>query len=231
MERELPERALGRARLGSPEFQRDDGPHRDDDCEDARHREREPSRPAAGRSRVGGGHDRLCCDGIPIRLHGAGRRVGDLFDVCDPGDELVATPGDGHDVGMLVRALVQGPAQRRNVPGQRGVFHGDVAPDAPHELVFLDDAAARLDQCRENFEGLRRERDDGAPAPKQSFAAVGHERTELITAAASGLGGHRVSADAGARKTCRTVVDFRNFHNSSGGTRDSPNAEDYAPPH
>ena len=138
------------------------------------------------------------------------RRRRDLIDFGDARDELVATAGDRDDVGMLVGAFVESPAQGGNVPGQGGVFDGDVAPDAGHELVLPEDATAGVDEGRENLEGLRRERNDGAIAPKQSFPAVGHERAELITAAATRLRG----------RWRRTLVDFQNFHNSSGATRD-----------
>ena len=79
--------------------------------------------------------------GLRIRLRGGGAVTGNLFELSDSRDEFISATGDGHDVGVLVRAFVEGAAKGGDVPGQGRVFDGDVPPHAADELVFLDISA------------------------------------------------------------------------------------------
>src|SRR5690242_7821136 len=73
--------------------------------------------------------------------------------------EPIAARGDGLDAAPFCSALVENPAECRDLHGQVGVLDDCPSPDGRHDLLFRNEITGPLDEHTENIEGSRADGD------------------------------------------------------------------------
>jgi hypothetical protein len=75
----------------------------------------------------------------------------------DRGDEPVAMAGDGHDVIVLIGALMQRPPQRGDLANEIVFLYGCIGPHKIQQLILADDTVSTMKQDDQNVECLGRD--------------------------------------------------------------------------
>jgi hypothetical protein len=103
------------------------------------------------------------------------------------GDEPIAVTGNRDDEIVLVGALSERPAQRRDLARQVVLVHRGVRPDQVQQLIFADAVVSMFEQDDQHVEGLRRDGHEPTLPPQPPLEGIDDERTEGIDALAGRL--------------------------------------------
>src|SRR5882762_9500027 len=107
-------------------------------------------------------------------------RRGRFTILVDRGNEAIASLGDGLDVFAAVRSITQNLPEVEDVPGQIAFLDENTRPDLFEQLFFFDDVPGLLDQNKEGFQVLWRERDGLAVAQQNPLHGVEAVRAESV---------------------------------------------------
>jgi hypothetical protein len=94
--------------------------------------------------------------------------------------EAVASPGNGGDVRMFVRAFTQGFSQRGDGLGEIAFLDVGVRPHLRHEFILHQHLSLMTDHRHENLEGFQTEWNDLSVSHQDRLRRIHDERTELV---------------------------------------------------